>query len=67
VFSHPPRSLLSRAAVGVSNLMLRLQGRTYRGFVHEPDAMIAMLRRHGFEPRYRHRGLIWCVIGATRA
>jgi 16S rRNA G966 N2-methylase RsmD len=67
VFSHPPRSLLSRATVGVSNLMLRLQGRTYRGFVHEPDAMIAMLRRHGFEPRYRHRGLIWCVIGATRA
>ncbi|MDQ0896018.1 class I SAM-dependent methyltransferase [Agromyces ramosus] len=67
VFSHPPRSLLSRATVAAGNLMLRLRGRSYRGFVHEPAAMVAVLRRHGLEPRYRHRGLIWCVVGATRS
>jgi 2-polyprenyl-3-methyl-5-hydroxy-6-metoxy-1,4-benzoquinol methylase len=66
VFSHPPRTLLSRAMVAASNLMLRLRGRTYRGFVHDPEAMVAVLRRHGFEPRYRHRGLVWSIVGATR-
>lgn len=66
VFSHPPRSWLTRTIVAIGNLTLRLRGRSYRGFVHEPAAMVAVLRRHGFEPRYRHRGLIWCVVGATR-
>jgi 2-polyprenyl-3-methyl-5-hydroxy-6-metoxy-1,4-benzoquinol methylase len=66
VFSHPSRTLLSRTTVAVSNLMMRLGGRTYRGFVHEPEAMVAVLRRHGFEPGYPHRGLAWCIVGATR-
>lgn len=66
VFSHPPRTLLSRLAVAVSNLMMRLSGRSYRGFVHDPEVMAAELRRHGLEQRYRHRGLVWCIVGASR-
>jgi 16S rRNA G966 N2-methylase RsmD len=66
VFSHPPRTVFARSAVAVNNLMMRLSGRSYRGFVHDPEAMATVLRRHGLEPRYRHRGLAWCVVGATR-
>jgi len=66
VFSHPPRTLARRASVAVGNLMLRLSHKTYRGFIHSPSAMIDTLRRHGFEPRVRHNGRSWCVVGATR-
>jgi hypothetical protein len=65
-FTHPPRTVWTRAAVGVGNLMVGLSGRSYRGFVHSPDAMAEVIRRHGFEVRYRHRGLSWCVVGAVR-
>ena len=67
VFSHPPRTLTRRAFVAVGNLALRLSHKTYRGFIHSPSAMIDTLRRHGFEPRLRHNGRSWCVIGAIRA
>ena len=66
VFSHPPRTLTRRAFVAVGNLALRLSHKTYRGFIHSPSAMIDTLRRHGFEPRLRHSGRSWCVVGATR-
>jgi len=66
VFTHPPRTIRTRTIVGVNNLMVQLSGRTYRGFVHSPDAMADVLRRHGFELPYRHRGLSWCVVGAVR-
>jgi hypothetical protein len=66
VFSHPPRTMLTRAMVGIDNLVGRLTGRCYRGFVHPPEAMAEVVRRHGFELRYFHRGLSWCVVGAER-
>ena len=66
VFTHPPRTIWTRAAVGVGNLMVGFSGRSYRGFVHSPEAMADVVRRHGFELRYRHRGLSWCVVGAVR-
>ena len=66
VFSHPPRTLTRRAFVAVGNLGLRLSHKTYRGFIHSPSAMVDTLRRHGFEPRLRHSGRSWCVVGATR-
>jgi 16S rRNA G966 N2-methylase RsmD len=66
VFSHPPRTLLSRSIVAVSNMMMRLQHRSYRGFVHEPEQMLSVLRSHGFQLRHVHRGLTWCVVAATR-
>jgi magnesium-protoporphyrin O-methyltransferase len=66
VFSHPPRTLTRRASVAVGNITLRLSHKSYRGFIHSPSAMIDTLRRHGFEPRLRHNGRSWCVVGATR-
>jgi len=66
VFSHPPRSWLTRWGVAAQNLMLRLSRRSYRGFVHPPDAMVDVLRRHGLEPALRSRSWGWCVVGAVR-
>jgi 16S rRNA G966 N2-methylase RsmD len=67
VFSHPPRNLLTRVSARVINTVYRLTGNPYRSFAHSPDAMVAVLGRHGFEPRYRERSGPWHVIGAVRA
>ncbi|MFE6966239.1 methyltransferase domain-containing protein [Agromyces sp. NPDC057679] len=66
VFSHPPRNLFSRAGAVAVNLMMRLVGRSYRGFIHSPDAMVSVLSAHGMRPDYRHRDLSWCIVGARR-
>ena len=65
-FSYPPRTLLTRSLVSFGNLRMRLVGYSYRGFVHRPDSMIDVLRRHGLEGRYHHRGVSWCVFAAER-
>jgi magnesium-protoporphyrin O-methyltransferase len=66
VFSHPPRSWLTRWGVAFENLMFRMGRQSYRGFVHPPEAMIDVVRRHGLDPTFRSRGFAWSVIGATR-
>lgn len=66
VFSHPPRTLVSRAGVVSVNLMMWLARRSYRGFIHSPDAMVDVLARHGLQARYRHRDRGWCIVGTQR-
>jgi 16S rRNA G966 N2-methylase RsmD len=67
VFSHPPRNWITRTGACSDNLLMWSTGHSYRGFVHPPDAMVDVVRRHGFVPRYRHRGFTWSVVGAVRA
>lgn len=66
VFSHPPRTILSRAVVGWDNFLRRLRGNDFRAFVHPPRAMLAVLDEQGLKPRYHHRGLAWEVVGLER-
>jgi len=66
VFSHPPDNALTRAAQWVENSFRRLQRRTFRAFVHPPDAMEAVLAGAGLTAIYRHRGTAWCVVGFER-
>ena len=66
VFSHPPDHVLTRAALWVENSYLRLRGRSFRAFVHPPDAMLSVLADAGLTARYRHRGSAWCVVGLER-
>ncbi|WP_159604375.1 methyltransferase domain-containing protein [Agromyces humi] len=66
VFSYPPRTIVTRATVAIGNLMVRVSGRSYRGYVHSPQLMLDVLRSHGLEPVYRHRGPAWCLLGAVR-
>ncbi|MGH3509964.1 MAG: class I SAM-dependent methyltransferase [Nocardioidaceae bacterium] len=66
VFSHPPRSLHTRLSFGFDNLIRRLRRNDFRGFVHRPDAMVAVVEAQGMTLRYRHRGLWWTVVGFER-
>lgn len=66
VFSHPPRTWWTRASLRAANLYYRLTRNPYRGFAHSPEAMIAVLGRHGFAPRYRQREGPWSIVGAVR-
>jgi len=64
VFSHPPRNLLARAAVGAENLTRRVRGQSFRVFVHDPRAMDdAAVDGGRLQPRLRHRGLAWDIAG----
>lgn len=67
VFSHPPRNVLTRTVIGWDNLMRRLRHNDFRGFVHPPEAMVAVVRAQGLTPRYRHHGPAWDVVGFERA
>lgn len=66
VFSHPPRNFLTRVSLGWDNMVRRIQRSDFRAFVHRPDKMLAVLEAQGLTPRYRHRGVIWNVVGLTR-
>ena len=66
VFSHPTHGLFARVAARTINAVYALTGNPYRAFAHAPDAMVDVLRRRGFEPRYRGRSGPWHVIGAVR-
>jgi magnesium-protoporphyrin O-methyltransferase len=66
VFSHPPRNPLTRAMIGLENLMRRLRGNDFRAFVHPPAAMVDVVRAKGMTPTYRHHGLSWDVVGFAR-
>jgi magnesium-protoporphyrin O-methyltransferase len=66
-FSHPPRNWITRAVVAVENGMYRAEGRSYRAYVHDPEALCDTVRRQGFEIVRRDPGPVWCVVGAVRA
>ncbi|MGH3509518.1 MAG: class I SAM-dependent methyltransferase [Nocardioidaceae bacterium] len=66
VFSHPPRSLLTRLNFGSENLVRRLRRNDFRAFVHPPEAMVAIVESQGMALRYGHRGLWWTVVGFER-
>lgn len=66
VFSYPPAGPLSRLTLRVGNALMRLTGRSFRGFAHDPAAMVDVVRRHGLEPIYQHRGRPWHITGAVR-
>ena len=66
VFSHPPRSPLTRALIGLDNLGRRLRHNGFRAFAHSPDAMVATVEANGLGLRHRRRGLMWSVVGFER-
>jgi protein-L-isoaspartate O-methyltransferase len=66
VFSHPPRSVVSRLVIGAENLVLKLMRKEFRVFAHPPAAMRAVLEERGFRATYAAHGLIWHVEGLER-
>lgn len=66
ILTHPPRTVLSRAGLAVSNTGLRLLRREYRTYVHPPQTMVSVLQEHGFEAHHLPSGYVWRVLAATR-
>jgi magnesium-protoporphyrin O-methyltransferase len=66
VFSHPPRTLVTRLSFSFDNLVRRLRRNDFRAFVHPPEAMVAVVESQGMSVEYRHRGLSWIVVGFER-
>lgn len=66
VFSHPPRTLLTRWSFGFDNFIRRLRRNDFRGFVHPPSAMLGVVESQGLTVRYRRKGLWWTVVGFER-
>lgn len=66
VFSHPPRTLLTRWSFGFDNFIRRIRRNDFRGFVHPPSAMVGVVESQGLKVRYRRRGLWWTVVGFER-
>jgi magnesium-protoporphyrin O-methyltransferase len=64
VFSHPPRSVVSRAAFGAQNGLFRLVGRDFRVFAHPPQEMIAAVEASGMRVVRRRAGWWWRIVGA---
>lgn len=66
VFTHPPRNVVARGAFGLMNLVMRIRGKEFRAFAHPPEALVATVRAHGFEPfAFRRRG-IWRGVALIR-
>lgn len=65
-FSHPPRNLLSRAALAAENAYHAALGREFRTFAHPPEQMLAVLTARGLKPALSDRAGVWRVQGLTR-
>jgi 2-polyprenyl-3-methyl-5-hydroxy-6-metoxy-1,4-benzoquinol methylase len=61
VFSYPPRHLLMRGLIAIANAWPALRGREFRGFAHPPDAMLAVVERHGLRRVADERTLLWRI------
>lgn len=66
VFTFPPRNLLSRLVNGSSNLWMRMKKNEFRSYVHPPEAMIDVARRHGLEPVALRRRRVWLAVAFVR-
>jgi len=66
VFSYPRRNAVSRAFLGVFNLVMRLTRSRFRSFAHPPGAMLAVLEDHGLRRTFQRHSLIWQVAGLER-
>lgn len=51
-----------RTSIGIGNLVLRLRGQSYRGYVHPERRIDERVRRAGFTVRTHHRGWVWQTV-----
>jgi magnesium-protoporphyrin O-methyltransferase len=51
-----------RLAIRCGNLVVRLSGQSFRGYVHPERKIDARIRAAGFERRLHHRGWVWQTL-----
>lgn len=66
-FTFPRSRWYIRAFVAMSNAWRRVQGAAFRAYVHPPDAMAAVLEKHGLRRRWSGGTWIWAVEVFERA
>jgi magnesium-protoporphyrin O-methyltransferase len=66
VFSYPPRNVVSRAFIGVENLVFRLLRKEYRTFAHPPSAMLGLLGELGLRRTFTQHTHVWQIAGLER-
>ena len=62
----PRRIWFIRSGVTLVNLIQRLRRHPFRVFVHDPDEVAAVLKRHGLSRRYLRDGFLWRVVVFAR-
>lgn len=67
MLTYPKGAWWVRLGLGIANVILRMTRREFHIFVHPPDEIIATSRRHGLEPVFEERGLLWTVTALKRA
>lgn len=66
MLTYPRRSWWARLGFTAGNLLERLCRKTFRAYVHQPAAIIAVARAHGLVPITSHRGPLWEFCGFER-
>ncbi len=66
VFSYPRPRLLTRTETVMENLGYAIRGRTFRTFVHSPEAMLAVVAEHGHTPAIGGQNVRWQYTGTVR-
>lgn len=54
----------TRTGIGMGNMMCRVSRRSFRGYVHRPEAMLGFLRATGFAISQDLHGRIWRTVVA---
>ncbi len=55
-----------RTVIGFGNVWMRLRRRSFRAFVHSPEAMMATAAEAGFVPGYDRSGRVWRTVVLER-
>jgi magnesium-protoporphyrin O-methyltransferase len=59
ILSHPRDRFLVRVALRVMNVTLRVMGRSFRAFLHQPVSLYAAAQAEGFLIGETGRGIVW--------
>jgi len=66
VMSYPTANPLTQLVLQIENWRNRRAGRGFRGYLHDPAAMIATLEGTGLRLATEHRGPLWSMAGFER-
>jgi predicted RNA methylase len=67
VFTYPRDGAVASAVNGLANLVLKISGRDFRGFVHPRRGMLAVVEHGGLRLAAERRALIWQTTALERA
>jgi len=64
--SFPRDAWYLRLGIRAHNLWQRLRRRSFRAYLHPPDAILASAHTHGLDPVFGYRGRVWHAVVLER-